>query len=144
MCQCLLPCHVPERSKHPTCPLSRETLCHLDSRPEQLTRLLLLLHQHPLLDSNLVGCPVVPPHLQVLLQCLCAQADPTRTTQGSQQASQQGSQQQVLTTADVNTRAQELLTEADLEYLQDDEMLLNRCARSQLGRHTGVYVTTLL
>jgi hypothetical protein len=65
----------------------------------------------------------------VLLQCLCAQADPTRTEQGSQQ------QQQVLTATDVNARAQELLTEADLGYLQDDEMLLNRCAWSQLVQH---------
>jgi hypothetical protein len=48
----------------------------------------------------------------------------------------------VLTAADVNTRAQELLENADLGFLQDDEMLLNRCVRlHQPGYHTGVYVS---
>lgn len=60
---------------------------------------------------------------QVLMQLLCTRADPAF----SAEPDEQGEQQQPLTSAAVASVAEELLSNADVEYLQDDEQLQNRC-----------------
>lgn len=70
------------------------------------------------LRPPLLLCP------QVLMQLLCTRADPAF----SAEPDEQGELQQPLTSAAVASVAEELLSNADVEYLQDDEQLQNRCA----------------
>lgn len=57
------------------------------------------------------------------MQLLCTRADPAF----SSEPDEQGEQQQPLTSAAVASVAEELLSNADMEHLQDDEQLQNRC-----------------